>query len=185
MASGQCFAQAVVKEATMLALVLNRSSRVIPKTQPGEGSRSPTVTITGRKCNQNPKSKFCSAQTHIWFHRSRTNSPAAVRNWLPSLIERSALPRRNQPNRTHSTEAAWVHCDHTTHTTGAQSSTTAPKMNSLPSFKSLPQLQFKWQLLCANIAGCVSATPHCYCSNQEKWRLRKSLALKSRILLCS
>lgn len=33
MASGQCFAQAVVKEATMLALVLNRSSRVIPKTQ--------------------------------------------------------------------------------------------------------------------------------------------------------
>lgn len=34
MASGQCFAQAVVKVATMLALVLNRSSRVIPKTNP-------------------------------------------------------------------------------------------------------------------------------------------------------
>lgn len=34
MASGQCFAQADVKVATMLALVLNRSSRVIPKMHP-------------------------------------------------------------------------------------------------------------------------------------------------------
>lgn len=52
MASGQCFAQADVKEATMLALVLNRSSRVIPKTQPGQDFKLPTVTIMGRKSNQ-------------------------------------------------------------------------------------------------------------------------------------
>lgn len=48
MASGQCFAQADVKVATMLALVLNRSSRVIPKTHPVQYFKLPIVdSLTG------------------------------------------------------------------------------------------------------------------------------------------
>ena len=34
MASGQCWAQAAVRVATMVALVLNRSSRVMPENEP-------------------------------------------------------------------------------------------------------------------------------------------------------
>ena len=34
MASGQCWAQAAVRVATIVALVLNRSSRVIPENNP-------------------------------------------------------------------------------------------------------------------------------------------------------
>lgn len=53
MASGQCFAQAVVKVATMLALVLNRSSRVIPRTHPAEYFKSPAAySLKGRLPNQ-------------------------------------------------------------------------------------------------------------------------------------
>jgi len=53
MASGQCFAQADVKVATMLALVLNRSSRVIPKTHPAKYFKLPTVySLMGNQLNQ-------------------------------------------------------------------------------------------------------------------------------------
>lgn len=54
MASGQCFAQADVKVATMLALVLNRSSRVIPTTHPVQDFK----LLTGKQLNQKPI--FCS-----------------------------------------------------------------------------------------------------------------------------
>lgn len=40
MASGQCWAQAAVRVATIVALVLNRSSRVMPENDPIQSSQS-------------------------------------------------------------------------------------------------------------------------------------------------
>lgn len=65
MASGQCFAQAVVKVATMLALVLNRSSRVIPRTHPAEYFKLPAAySLKGRLPNQSvlPWTAICQLQ---------------------------------------------------------------------------------------------------------------------------
>lgn len=49
MASGQCWAQAAVRVATIVALVLNRSSRVMPENDPIQSSQS-TGPISKHAC---------------------------------------------------------------------------------------------------------------------------------------
>lgn len=147
----------------MLALVLNRSSRVIPKTQPGQDLKLPTVTIMGRKSNillwtdthqlliSEIKNKFTSCSSEL--------APQVT-----PLTNKDISPFQEQPGHHPLSEPTSmrlpeIHCDHITHISGAQSSTTALKINSPPSLKSLPQLQFKCQLLRAKYCWLCKCNP--------------------------
>lgn len=177
MASGQCFAQADVKEATMLALVLNRSSRVIPKTQPGQDFKLPRVTIMGRKSNQIKSSILLWTDTHQLLVPQIKNKFSSCSNELAPEIS----PFQEQPAQVpivrNFTGAAWSTV--TTQPTPAvlRAAQLLPKWILLPLLSHFQNYSLNANCCMQNVAGCVSGTPHCYCSNcfnHQKWRFRKS-----------
>jgi len=104
MASGQCFAQAVVKVATMLALVLNRSSRVIPKTYPVQYFQLPIVYSSLSEVTSTTTAgmliicaKYCSLQScHHGKHRIRRRNELKPR----LLLHSQQHTKKNSGNRT-------------------------------------------------------------------------------------